>query len=332
MNKQRESIYTLRREILEGRIRVAEDEIVDTRAYLMSLAEDLLDAALDTLLRRETGARRAVGPRGPAPGGGARSSASTRPTSPRVGFAGKTAGEIRDALWERIAKQVRGEGAARRRRPPAARRARHHAADRRRAVEGPPLQPRPPEGRHRPARLRPARSARRVQEGELRALPGHEGPRSTRRSVRYLWWLRPVASDEAPPAARRPARPRGPRRSATNDAAASAAARASAARAGAARRRRRPARRPAPAATTPSRPCGATSRRSAATTRARAAAARSTRSATAPPPDLRGPHGTQDRDALRCSGDDAELADGPHLRRRPAGPAALDGPADARST
>ena len=42
------------------------------------------------------------------------------------------------------------------------------------AVEGSPLQPRSPEGRHRPARLRPARSARRVQEGKLRAVPGDE--------------------------------------------------------------------------------------------------------------------------------------------------------------
>ena len=43
MNKQRESVYTLRREILEGKIHLSEEEIVDTRAYLMALAEDLLE-------------------------------------------------------------------------------------------------------------------------------------------------------------------------------------------------------------------------------------------------------------------------------------------------
>src|SRR5690606_13198365 len=46
MNKQRESVYALRRQILEGKTQLAdpddnEVEILDTRAYLMSLAEDL---------------------------------------------------------------------------------------------------------------------------------------------------------------------------------------------------------------------------------------------------------------------------------------------------
>ncbi|HZI79473.1 MAG TPA: SEC-C metal-binding domain-containing protein, partial [Vicinamibacterales bacterium] len=43
MNKQRESIYTLRREILEGKIHLSEEEEVDTRGYTLALAEDLLD-------------------------------------------------------------------------------------------------------------------------------------------------------------------------------------------------------------------------------------------------------------------------------------------------
>jgi len=43
MNKQRESIYTLRREILEGKIHLSEEEVVDTRGYTLALAEDLLD-------------------------------------------------------------------------------------------------------------------------------------------------------------------------------------------------------------------------------------------------------------------------------------------------
>ena len=43
MNKQRESVYSLRRELLEGRIKLTEDEAVDSREYLMTLAEELLD-------------------------------------------------------------------------------------------------------------------------------------------------------------------------------------------------------------------------------------------------------------------------------------------------
>ena len=48
MNKQRENIYALRREILEGKIRLDEDEIVGTRDYLMALAQDILDAVVET--------------------------------------------------------------------------------------------------------------------------------------------------------------------------------------------------------------------------------------------------------------------------------------------
>ena len=46
MNKQRESIYTQRREVLEGKVRVDED-VVGTREYLLSLAEDILDDLVD---------------------------------------------------------------------------------------------------------------------------------------------------------------------------------------------------------------------------------------------------------------------------------------------
>jgi preprotein translocase subunit SecA len=41
MNKQRESVYALRRELLEGSIHYTEDEVLDTRAYLLALGEDL---------------------------------------------------------------------------------------------------------------------------------------------------------------------------------------------------------------------------------------------------------------------------------------------------
>jgi preprotein translocase subunit SecA len=47
MNKQRESVYTLRREILEGKVHLTEDELVDTREYLLALAEELLEDQID---------------------------------------------------------------------------------------------------------------------------------------------------------------------------------------------------------------------------------------------------------------------------------------------
>jgi preprotein translocase subunit SecA len=57
MNKQRESVYALRREILEGKIHFegedGGDEIVGTREYLMALAEGILDSIVDTYAPRE---------------------------------------------------------------------------------------------------------------------------------------------------------------------------------------------------------------------------------------------------------------------------------------
>ena len=59
MNKQRENIYALRRELLEGKIRVQGDEDgdeiehVDTRAYLLTLAEDILDDAIEAYAGKE---------------------------------------------------------------------------------------------------------------------------------------------------------------------------------------------------------------------------------------------------------------------------------------
>jgi preprotein translocase subunit SecA len=41
MNKQRESIYSLRRELLEGQVRYTEEDTLDIRGYLHALAEDL---------------------------------------------------------------------------------------------------------------------------------------------------------------------------------------------------------------------------------------------------------------------------------------------------
>src|SRR4051795_5577120 len=57
MNKQRENIYALRRQILEGKIKVSDEddheEIIDTHEYLMTLAEDLLDTTVETYAPRQ---------------------------------------------------------------------------------------------------------------------------------------------------------------------------------------------------------------------------------------------------------------------------------------
>jgi preprotein translocase subunit SecA len=102
MNKQRENIYTLRRELLEGTIRVGEesDDTVDTHGYVMGLAEDLLDEITDRYIGPETDVEDWDVP-------------AFRQEVTRVfglaqeDFAGidmgaKNSAEIRDAVWERI--------------------------------------------------------------------------------------------------------------------------------------------------------------------------------------------------------------------------------------
>jgi preprotein translocase subunit SecA len=54
MNKQRENIYALRRELLEGKIHITEDEEVDTRGYLMTLAEELADSTVQNYASKDT--------------------------------------------------------------------------------------------------------------------------------------------------------------------------------------------------------------------------------------------------------------------------------------
>jgi preprotein translocase subunit SecA len=58
MNKQRESVYGLRKQLLEGRIAFGEDEeseeVLDTRGYLMAIGEDLLDGLVAQYLDEDT--------------------------------------------------------------------------------------------------------------------------------------------------------------------------------------------------------------------------------------------------------------------------------------
>ena len=53
MNKQRENVYALRRELLDGKVILDEDEEVDSRAYLMQLAEGLIDSTIQTYCGKE---------------------------------------------------------------------------------------------------------------------------------------------------------------------------------------------------------------------------------------------------------------------------------------
>ena len=101
MNKQRESVYTLRRELLEGKIHYGEeDEVLGSREYLMSLAEGLLDDTTDSYCGREMDVeewdlealKREI----------VRLFGLGMEDFAAVGFEGKSSDEIRDALWARI--------------------------------------------------------------------------------------------------------------------------------------------------------------------------------------------------------------------------------------
>jgi preprotein translocase subunit SecA len=101
MNKQRENIYTLRRQLLEGRIRVDEgEETLDSHGYLLQVAEDLLDDTVDRFAGQEMdveewdlGALRQEV---------SRLFALEADDYAGIDFDRMSTGEIRDALWARI--------------------------------------------------------------------------------------------------------------------------------------------------------------------------------------------------------------------------------------
>ncbi|HXG57757.1 MAG TPA: preprotein translocase subunit SecA, partial [Thermoanaerobaculia bacterium] len=102
MNKQRENVYSLRRELLEGRIRLDENEVVDTRGYLMGLAEDLLDETVERFIGREmdveswdvAGFKQEI----------ARLYGLAQEDFSGIDFAGGSSDEIREAVWDVIRK------------------------------------------------------------------------------------------------------------------------------------------------------------------------------------------------------------------------------------
>jgi preprotein translocase subunit SecA len=100
MNKQRESVYVLRREILEGKVHVTEDEVTDSRGYVMATAEEALDAKMDLYASAEADAgdwdipalQREV----------TQLFALGEDDYRAIDFDHLNAGELRDALWDRI--------------------------------------------------------------------------------------------------------------------------------------------------------------------------------------------------------------------------------------
>ena len=99
MNKQRENIYALRRQILEGKIKFSDEndqeEVVDSREYLLELAETVLDVLLETYAAREAdyeswdleGLKREF-------------SQTFALDASDLDFSDRTADEIRDELWQ----------------------------------------------------------------------------------------------------------------------------------------------------------------------------------------------------------------------------------------
>ena len=53
MNKQRESVYTLRREVLEGKVHVTEEDVVDSKEYILELAQEILQGQIDRCAGKE---------------------------------------------------------------------------------------------------------------------------------------------------------------------------------------------------------------------------------------------------------------------------------------
>jgi preprotein translocase subunit SecA len=108
MNKQRENVYGLRRELLEGEIRIGEVDsedttVVDTRGYLMATAEDLLDSTVERYLPKDAhpedwdldGLRQAA----------TEVFGLESADFGDVDFSSMERDEIRDALWEKAKQQ-----------------------------------------------------------------------------------------------------------------------------------------------------------------------------------------------------------------------------------
>ena len=110
MNKQRESVYSLRREILDGAVRLAEDETVDSREYVMTLGLEMLDGAVETYCGRETDPEQWE-PQGLEQAVSEAFGLEAR-TVEGVDFDTSNSDEIREALWARVVREYEEKEAA----------------------------------------------------------------------------------------------------------------------------------------------------------------------------------------------------------------------------
>jgi preprotein translocase subunit SecA len=100
MNKQRESVYTLRREILEGKVHLTEEDLGDTRAYVMATAEEIVDEKVQLFAGQDTdedewdldALRREL----------TQVFGLTDTDYEEIGLDNKDSDELRDMLWERV--------------------------------------------------------------------------------------------------------------------------------------------------------------------------------------------------------------------------------------
>ena len=100
MNKQRESVYTLRREILEGKIHLSEEDLSDTRGYVMATAEEILDDKVDQFAGKDLdeeewdleALKRDL----------TQVFGLTQTDFDEVGLQNRSTEELQDMLWERI--------------------------------------------------------------------------------------------------------------------------------------------------------------------------------------------------------------------------------------
>jgi preprotein translocase subunit SecA len=100
MNKQRENVYALRRQILEGQVTLEDLEgekiALNTHEYLIELAEDVLDGLIDTYVDKE------LDPEEWDLDALKREASRTFAIDPaQLDFAGQSREEMRDQIWEK---------------------------------------------------------------------------------------------------------------------------------------------------------------------------------------------------------------------------------------
>jgi preprotein translocase subunit SecA len=207
MNKQRENIYALRRQILEGKIQFQDEDggetIVGTREYLMDLAEEIVDSLVETYAARQADFEQwdldalklevnrvfAI-------------------DTADLDFTDRTSDEIRDTLWERIVasydekEKLVGRDVLQRVERDIMLQIvdaqwKDHLYSLDHLKEG--------IGLRGYGQRDPLIEYKKESFGLFQAMK----ERVDEEIVRYLWWLRPVLGDEAAPPVRRPA-PRRP--------------------------------------------------------------------------------------------------------------------------